>query len=67
MVEFCNYDDISINLGEFRIKKDVLIASILRNGQLIIPDGTTSIKEGDCVIIAAAKHCRIRNLNEIIK
>ena len=51
----------------FRLKKDVLIASILRDGQLIIPDGSTCIKEGDCVIVTAAKHRYIRNLNEILQ
>ena len=50
----------------FRLKKDVLIASVIRGGQLIIPDGSTCIKEGDCVIITAAKHRFIRNLNEIL-
>lgn len=52
---------------DFRLKKDVLITSILRDGQLIIPDGNACIKKGDRVIITAAKHCHIRNLNEIIK
>ncbi|MBR4718631.1 MAG: Trk system potassium transporter TrkA [Lachnospiraceae bacterium] len=51
----------------FRLKKDVLVTSILREGRLIIPDGSTCIKEGDCVIITAAKHCFIRSLNGILK
>lgn len=59
--------DIPFGSKEFRLKKDVLIASIIRDGRLIIPDGTTCIQSGDCVIIAAAKHCLIRNLNEILK
>ena len=50
----------------FRLKKDVLIASIIRDEKLIIPDGSTCIKEGDCVIVTAAKHCHIRNLSEIM-
>ena len=58
--------NIPFGSKDFRIKKDLLIASIIRNGQLIIPDGSTCIIEGDCVIIAAAKRCRIRNLNEIL-
>ena len=58
--------NIPFGSKEFRLKKDVLITSIIRNGQLIIPDGTAYIKEGDCVVIASAKHCRIRNLNEIL-
>ncbi len=51
----------------FRLKKDVLVATIIRGGRLIIPSGSSCIQEGDCVIIAAAKHCLIRNLNEILK
>ena len=72
IMEFRASDDFSglnIPFGnkDFRIKKDVLVASIIREGRLIIPDGSDCIKEGDCVIITAAKHCFIRNLNEIIK
>lgn len=64
-----DFAGLNIPLGskEFRLKKDVLITSILRDGSLIIPDGNSTIKEGDCVIITAAKHCLIRNLNEILK
>lgn len=58
--------NVPFGTKSFRLKKDVLIASILRDGKLIIPDGTTCIKEGDCVIVTAAKHCHIRNLNEIL-
>ena len=61
------YLNIPFGNKAFRLKKDVLVASIIRNGQLIIPDGTTCIMTGDSVIIAAAKHCLIRNLNEIVK
>lgn len=59
--------NIPFGSKEFRLKKDVLIASIIRDGRLIIPDGSASIKEGDCVIITAAKHCLIRNLSEVLK
>lgn len=59
--------DIPFADKRFRLKKDVLVASIIRGGRLIIPSGTSCIKEGDCVIIAAAKHCLIRNLGEILR
>ncbi|MCR5507489.1 MAG: Trk system potassium transporter TrkA [Lachnospiraceae bacterium] len=59
--------DVPIADKAFRLKKDIIVTSIIRDGQLIIPSGSTCIKEGDCVIITAAKHCLIRNLNEILK
>ncbi len=50
----------------FRLKKDVLIAAILRGGELIIPSGSTAIRKGDRVIIASSRKNRIRSLNEIL-
>ena len=58
--------NIPFESKSFRLKKDVLIASIIRGGQLIIPDGSTCIKEGDCVIVTASKRRFIRSLNEIL-
>jgi trk system potassium uptake protein TrkA len=38
-------------LKELHIKKDCLIACIIRQNEVIIPDGNTCIKSGDNVII----------------
>ena len=52
---------------EFKLKKGVLVLSILRNGELIMPNGDSAIRAGDKVIIVSDKKNHIENLNEILK
>ncbi len=42
---------IGIPLEEMKLKKNILVASIIHNGKLIIPKGKDVISEGDTVII----------------
>ncbi|MCR5098133.1 MAG: Trk system potassium transporter TrkA [Lachnospiraceae bacterium] len=49
------------------LKKGVLVATIIRNGEQIIPLGDQCIKKGDKVIIISDKKNHIENLNEIFK
>ena len=68
-VEF-HLTDETKNLGKplkelgSKLKKGILIVSILRNGQIIIPEGGTSLLSGDNVIIVS-NHERILNINDI--
>ena len=50
---------------EFRLKKNILVASIIRDGELIIPNGMSFIQKGDKVIIISDKRNHVENLNEI--
>ncbi|MCR5249887.1 MAG: Trk system potassium transporter TrkA [Lachnospiraceae bacterium] len=50
----------------FRLKKDVLVAGILRGGELIIPSGNTDIRKGDRVIVTSTRKNHIRSLNEML-
>ena len=59
--------NINFNSDRFRLKKGIIITSILRKGELIIPSGNTCIMEGDRVIITSAKSNRIRNLRDILR
>ena len=47
---------IGIRLMEMRLKKNILIAGILRDGLLIIPGGQDMFLEGDSVIIVTTNH-----------
>ena len=49
----------------FKLKKNVIVASIIRDGEVIIPDGNSSINTGDKVIIVSEKKNHIENLNSI--
>ncbi len=40
-------------LKDLKLKKGILIVSLMREGKIIIPEGSTSILAGDCVIIVS--------------
>lgn len=50
---------------EFKLKKDIIIASIIRSGSLIIPCGYSTILEGDRVIVATGRNNHVKTLNDI--
>lgn len=47
-----------------KLKKGILIVSILRNGQIIIPEGSTSILSGDNIILVSNTE-KILSINDI--
>lgn len=58
--------DIAFKEPSFKLKKNVLIAAIFREGELIVPSGNTTIRQGDQVIIATPRKQKIRHLNDIV-
>ena len=61
-----NSSDLTdVKLQDLNLKKDVLIAAILRNKKIIIPNGNDVIKEHDKVIVVT-KTGFITDLNEIL-
>lgn len=60
----CNI--VNIPLKELELKKNILIAGILRGRRALIPAGEDMILPGDNVVILAAGH-RINSLSDIIK
>lgn len=55
---------LDIPLMQLRLKKNLLIAVIVRGGRVIIPHGTDVILEGDSVIVVTSDH-RLSDLNDI--
>lgn len=53
-------------LSELRFKENVLIAAILRAGQLIVPRGNAVIQPGDSVVIVTAE-LGIYDISDILK
>ncbi len=53
-------------LRELKIKKDCLIACIIRNSKVIIPDGNTSIQLGDNVIVVTT-HKNFDDLSDVFE
>lgn len=68
-VEFIVHDDLpflNVPFKDLRIKPNVLVASLVRGGQVIIPDGNSSIQKGDKVIIVSLEAGLI-DLSEILE
>ncbi len=53
-------------LRELRLKKGMLLAAIVREKETIIPNGTTTVREGDHVVVITAG-AYIRNLSDILE
>ena len=52
---------------EFKLRKNVIIASIIRDKELIIPNGSSIIKKDDKVIVVSEKKNHIESLNDIFR
>ena len=59
--------DIPFASKDFRLRKGVIIAIIVRGGETIIPDGTCAIKNGDRVIVVTKTGGRYNTLNDIFR
>ena len=59
--------DVQFKDPSFKLRKNVLVASIIRGDELIIPGGLDSIRVGDKVIIVADKKHHVERLNEIFQ
>lgn len=68
-LEFLIHEDapvLHIPLAELSVKDNVLIACIYRKGQIIIPNGSTSMEVGDSVVIVTS-HFGFRDIRDILK
>ena len=54
-------------LSETPIRKDILIACIIRHGKNLIPQGNDSLQEGDGVIVISPRGLAITNLDDIFE
>lgn len=57
--------DVQFKDSKFSIKKGVLVALIIRNGQTIVPDGNSTIKSGDRIIVVSAD-VKLTKINDIV-
>ena len=56
---------VDIPLSDLKLKKDILVACIVRDGKIIIPNGSDSIKVRDNIIIIA-KELNISDIEDIV-
>lgn len=57
-------ENLGVALKDLKLKKGILIAVIVRSDQVIIPDGSSCLQEGDSVIIVTRDHT-ILDVNDI--
>lgn len=55
-----------IPLKDLKLKKDLLLCCIIRNGKALIPGGNDVIKDKDHVVVVTANR-RLNSLNEILR
>lgn len=68
-LEFVVREDSKVTgkeLGKLTLKENLLIASINRNGKIIVPSGNDTIEIGDSVIVVTT-HKKLRDLTDILK
>lgn len=61
-----NTPHLSVPLEKLPLKKNLLVAALVRSGDVIIPDGRDSIRLGDSVVIVTNRH-RLLSLNDIFE
>jgi trk system potassium uptake protein TrkA len=59
-----NTRHLGVPLRDLHLRKGILIAVLARGGDIIIPEGSSSIQEGDSVILIS-RDLRILDLNDI--
>lgn len=69
-IEFIAYDNckklgIAFKQQEFKLKKDILVAMLIRQGEVIIPDGNSCIQSGDRIVVISKKGHGLNTLNDI--
>lgn len=61
----CKNLGVEFKEPSFKLKKDTLIAAILRDTKVIIPNGFSSLQKGDKVIIVSSKKNHLLSLNDV--
>ena len=52
-------------LKDLKLKSNLIVAGILRENDMILPDGDTDIEVGDCVVVVTTNEA-MNDLNDIL-
>ena len=58
--------NLNIPLRKLRLKRGILIAVLVQQGKIVIPDGSSVIRAGDTVILVSRNH-GILDINDIFE
>lgn len=67
VTEKCSHLNVEFRDKNFKLKKDTLVAAIIKDGKLTVPSGSSKLTVGDKIIIVSASKNKIKILNEIFK
>ncbi|MBQ8509093.1 MAG: Trk system potassium transporter TrkA [Clostridia bacterium] len=61
-----SFDMLSIPIRDMKLKKNILLACIIRRGRIIYPHGSDTIELGDSVIVVAKSEEALLDLDDIL-
>ena len=61
----CGKICIPFRSPEFKLRKGILIASIIRGQEIIIPDGNSSMQPGDTVVVVTEANNVLKEIDDI--
>lgn len=61
-----DFEKLEVKFRELKLKKNLIIACIIRRGKIIYPHGDDCIEKGDSVIVVTTMEC-LRTLNDILE
>lgn len=65
VTDSCSKMNIPFRSTEFKLRKGVLIASIIRDREIIIPDGSSSMQAGDTVVVVSDTNNVLKEIDDI--
>lgn len=63
--DHCDWSDMPFRAPEFRLKKGILIAAIIRGKEIFIPDGNSSMQAGDTVVVISDTRNILKEIDDI--
>lgn len=60
------FDALGIPIKQMKIKKNILLACIIRGNRIIYPHGDDTIEQGDTVIVVAKSEAAVHDLDDIL-
>ncbi len=61
------FDGLGMPIKAMKIKKNILLACIIRNNKIIYPHGDDTIEMGDTVIVVAKSEAAVHDLDDILE
>ena len=61
------FDGLGLPIKQMKIKKNIILACIIRGNKIIYPHGDDTIEKGDTVIVVAKSEAAVHDLDDILE